>query len=83
MKKLLCVLMFGMMFGEVSQRVIDLTIESDYIIPLNTLFPEYDLEWGIRTSEIGSLMFGSTDNNGKDIYADYELVRLAIKNISF
>ena len=33
---------------------------------------------GVRTSEIGSLMFGGTDNNGNNLYADFELVRLAV-----
>ena len=47
MKKLLCVLMFGMVFGEVSQRVIDVTIESGSTTNLDELFPDYDLEWAI------------------------------------
>ena len=33
---------------------------------------------GIRTSEIGSLMFGGTDDNGKVFFAENELLRLAI-----
>ena len=36
------------------------------------------VEGGIRTSEIGSLMFGGTDKDGNITYSDYELVRLAI-----
>ena len=37
------------------------------------------VEGGIRTSEIGSFMFGKFDQTtGKEIYADKELVRLAI-----
>ena len=47
MKKLLCVLMFGMVFGQVSQRVIDVTIESVSTTNLGEIFPEYDLEWAI------------------------------------
>ncbi len=33
---------------------------------------------GVRTSEIGSLMFGGFDDNGEKTYSDYELVRLAL-----
>ena len=33
---------------------------------------------GIRTSEIGSLMFGGIDDKGKKFFSDYELVRLAL-----
>jgi len=48
MKKLLCVLMFGMVFGgEVSQRTIDVTIESGLWTNLSEIFPEYNLEWAI------------------------------------
>ena len=48
MKKLLCVLMFGMVFGgEVSQRTIDVTVEAFTTITLNELFPEYNLEWAL------------------------------------
>ena len=48
MKNLLCVLMFGMVFGgEVSQRTIDVTIESGSFTNLGELFPEDDLEWAI------------------------------------
>tara|TARA_X000001036_G_scaffold96334_1_gene89125 strand:+ start:4804 stop:6174 length:1371 start_codon:yes stop_codon:yes gene_type:complete len=36
------------------------------------------IEGGIRTSEIGSLMFGGKDKDGKIFYAQNELVRLAI-----
>ena len=36
------------------------------------------VEGGIRTSEIGSFMFGGFDDNGKEFYSDFELVRLAI-----
>lgn len=36
------------------------------------------IEGGIRSAEIGSLMFGKTDENGNMIPADMELVRLAI-----
>lgn len=36
------------------------------------------IEGGIRTSEIGSLMFGGKDKDGKLFYAQNELVRLAI-----
>ena len=36
------------------------------------------VEGGIRTSEIGSFMFGGFDDNGNEFYSDFELVRLAI-----
>jgi len=46
--------------------------------PGQALACEFFLEGGIRVSEIGSLMFGGYDSNGKKIYANHELVRLAI-----
>ena len=46
--------------------------------PGQALACELFLEGGIRTSEIGSLMFGGYDSNGKEVYANHELVRLAI-----
>ena len=46
--------------------------------PGQALACELFLEGGIRTSEIGSLMFGGYDSNGKKLYANHELVRLAI-----
>ena len=60
MKKLLCVLMFGMVFGEVSQRVIDFTAESNDRIYLSNLFPDYDLEWAI----ISIINCSREDGNG-------------------
>ena len=36
------------------------------------------IDGGIRTSEIGSLMFGGNNENGKPFYSKNELVRLAI-----
>ena len=36
------------------------------------------IDGGIRTSEIGSLMFGGNDKNGEPFYSKNELVRLAI-----
>ena len=36
------------------------------------------LEGGIRTSEIGSLMFGGKHESGEEFFASHELVRLAI-----
>lgn len=36
------------------------------------------IDGGIRTSEIGSLMFGGNDENGEPFYSKNELVRLAI-----
>lgn len=36
------------------------------------------IEGGVRTSEIGSFMFGGIDSKGKKIFSDFELVRLAI-----
>ena len=36
------------------------------------------IEGGIRSSEIGSLMFGGEDENGHTFFAAHELVRLAI-----
>ena len=48
MKKLLCILMFGMMFGSnVSQRVITYNGDENGFLNLETLFPEYDLDWAI------------------------------------
>ena len=46
--------------------------------PGQALACELYLKGGIRTSEIGSLMFGGTDEKGKEYYSDMELVRLAI-----
>ena len=46
--------------------------------PGQSLACELYIEGGIRTSEIGSLMFGGKDENGVEFYADHELVRLAI-----
>ena len=46
--------------------------------PGQALACELFLEGGIRTSEIGSLMFGGYDSDGKKFYANHELVRLAI-----
>lgn len=46
--------------------------------PGQALACELFLEGGIRVSEIGSLMFGGYDSNGKKLYANHELVRLAI-----
>ncbi len=45
--------------------------------PGQALACELYIEGGVRTSEIGTFMFGKNDNN-KNIYAPYELVRLAI-----
>ena len=36
------------------------------------------IDGGIRTSEIGELMFGGNDENGEPFYSKNELVRLAI-----
>ena len=46
--------------------------------PGQALACELYLEGGIRASEIGSLMFGGYDSDGKKLYANHELVRLAI-----
>jgi len=46
--------------------------------PGQALACELFLEGGIRSSEIGSLMFGGYDSDGKKFYANHELVRLAI-----
>jgi len=47
--------------------------------PGQALACELYLRGGIRTSEIGSFMFGKFDKvSGKEIYSDKELVRLAI-----
>ena len=47
--------------------------------PGQALACELYLEGGIRTSEIGSFMFGKYDEKSKkEIYAENELVRLAI-----
>ena len=46
--------------------------------PGQALACELYIEGGIRTSEIGSLMFGGKDSSATDIFSNYELVRLAI-----
>ena len=46
--------------------------------PGQALACELYLEGGIRASEIGSLMFGGYDSDDKKLYANHELVRLAI-----
>ena len=47
--------------------------------PGQALACELYLEAGIRSSEIGSVMFGKKDlKTGKDLYANMELVRLAV-----
>ena len=46
--------------------------------PGQALACELYLEGGIRTSEIGSLMFGGYDSDDKKLYVNHELVRLAI-----
>ena len=46
--------------------------------PGQALACELFLEGGIRTSEIGSLMFGGYNSGGDKFYANHELVRLAI-----
>jgi len=53
-------------------------IEKKYF-PAQALACELYIEGGIRTSEIGTLMFGGTDlNTNKEKLANFELVRLAI-----
>tara|TARA_B110000438_G_scaffold296211_2_gene340535 strand:+ start:821 stop:2194 length:1374 start_codon:yes stop_codon:yes gene_type:complete len=52
-------------------------IESQFF-PGQSLACELYIEGGIRTSEIGSLMFGKYDIDGKPILSKNELVRLAI-----
>ena len=46
--------------------------------PGQVLACELYLQGGIRSSEIGSLMFGGIDEDGKEFYSDNELVRLAM-----
>ena len=46
--------------------------------PGQALACELYLQGGIRCSEIGSLMFGGVDAEGKNFYSDNELVRLAM-----
>ena len=46
--------------------------------PGQALACELYLRGGIRTSEIGSLMFGGINDDGTEFYSDMELVRLAI-----
>ena len=49
-----------------------------YQFPGQALVAELYKEGGIRAVEIGSVMFGKYDENGKTVPADMELVRLAI-----
>ena len=49
-----------------------------YEFPAQALVCELYLEGGIRTVEIGTLMFGKKDSNGKEVASSMELVRLAI-----
>jgi len=46
--------------------------------PGQVLACELYLQGGIRSSEIGSLMFGGIDKDGEEFYSDNELVRLAM-----
>ena len=46
--------------------------------PGQALACEFYIAGGIRCSEIGSLMFGGIDENGKEYFSDNELVRLAM-----
>ena len=46
--------------------------------PAQALACELYVEGGVRSSEIGSLMFGGKDKSGKILFASHELVRLAI-----
>jgi len=46
--------------------------------PGQALACELYIRGGIRASEIGSFMFGGFDQNGKEYFSDFELVRLAI-----
>ena len=46
--------------------------------PGQVLACELYLQGGIRCSEIGSLMFGGIDEDGKEFFSDNELVRLAM-----
>lgn len=46
--------------------------------PGQSIACEIYLEGGVRTVEIGSLMFGKYDNDGNFVTGHYELVRLAI-----
>ena len=46
--------------------------------PGQALACELYIQGGIRTSEIGSLMFGGKDSSGNLFFASHELVRLAI-----
>ena len=46
--------------------------------PGQALACELYITGGVRCSEIGSLMFGGIDKNGKEYFSDNELVRLAM-----
>ena len=48
------------------------------VYPGQSLACQLYIDGGIRTSEIGSFMFGGFDENGKEYFSDFELVRLAI-----
>ena len=54
----------------------------DYVnkngFPGQALACELYITGGVRCSEIGSLMFGGIDENGKEYFSDNELVRLAM-----
>ncbi|MBI2265643.1 MAG: tryptophanase [Armatimonadetes bacterium] len=47
-------------------------------LPAQALVAELYLEGGLRTSEIGTVMFGKKDATGAVIYPELELVRLAV-----
>tara|TARA_X000001036_G_scaffold54921_1_gene44454 strand:- start:860 stop:1498 length:639 start_codon:yes stop_codon:yes gene_type:complete len=47
MKKLLIILTLGLMFGQVSQKVIEVTFQGGTEHNIEQIFPDYDLEWAI------------------------------------
>ena len=49
MKKLLCVLMFGMVFGQtdVSQKLFTIESEDQHVRTLSDILPNYDLDWAL------------------------------------
>ena len=76
MKKLLCVLMFGMVFGQtVSQKLVEVAINDHSnveVFTLSDLFPQYSIEWaliniiGCETEECRLAIYYDIGNGNSD-----------------